>query len=375
MKDIISRIIKETFKNIPLPDQEEVLKQVESILGFLSQYETLRRITISEITLKVLKEELAVHKTPLGDDGLAARKAEAKLFIDANVWDGEDRSGATGDGACFNPDELQELIDDLVEHLGATKGPEGEAPSTEDMGHIMREADEKLQKPPCLECGAMTAKEAETMCICGGDKDYCHGQDLWPDDEEVRTPDEWAEEMGFEIIDPDGWRWKCGELEPRPYSEEISRKEFNVRAIRSTIRPKEYALEEQPDGTIIPVETTGNEASLVTGPDALLEAVKGIRKSDCGAWLKDCNGIHRCSEGREKRQELMRLLDKLYKAANTITEKTPCLALEIVSHAAMMGCKCQSTGPGVEENRHWQSCIVGKAQAYLGRKVSRQGGE
>lgn len=38
-----------------------------------------------------------------------------------------------------------------------------------------------LTSPPCLECGAMTAKEAETMCICGGDKDSCHGCDLWPD--------------------------------------------------------------------------------------------------------------------------------------------------------------------------------------------------
>ncbi|MCK5617050.1 hypothetical protein KAR91_85095 [Candidatus Pacearchaeota archaeon] len=55
------------------------------------------------------------------------------------------------------------------------------------------------------------------------------------------------------------------------------------------------------------------------GLDALTEVVRDIRKSDCGAWLKDCNGIHRCSEGREKRQELMRLLDKLYKAERQIT--------------------------------------------------------
>ena len=52
------------------------------------------------------------------------------------------------------------------------------------------------------------------------------------------------------------------------------------------------------------------------GLDAMLEVVKSIRKSDCGAWLKDCNGIHRCSDGREKRQDLSRLLDKLYKAAS-----------------------------------------------------------
>ena len=36
-------------------------------------------------------------------------------------------------------------------------------------------------KPPCQECGATTLEEAEKMCICSGDKDYCHGQELWPD--------------------------------------------------------------------------------------------------------------------------------------------------------------------------------------------------
>lgn len=35
--------------------------------------------------------------------------------------------------------------------------------------------------PPCSECGAKTKKEAETMCICSGDKDSCHGCDLWLD--------------------------------------------------------------------------------------------------------------------------------------------------------------------------------------------------
>jgi hypothetical protein len=35
--------------------------------------------------------------------------------------------------------------------------------------------------PPCLECGAMTPEEASTKCICAGDKDSCHGCDLWPD--------------------------------------------------------------------------------------------------------------------------------------------------------------------------------------------------
>ncbi len=41
----------------------------------------------------------------------------AKDFIDANVWDGEDRSGANWDVASFTPDDLQELVDDLIENL------------------------------------------------------------------------------------------------------------------------------------------------------------------------------------------------------------------------------------------------------------------
>ena len=65
------------------------------------------------------------------------------------------------------------------------------------------------------------------------------------------------------------------------------------------------------------IEQTESNYVLSGGLNAMLETVKEIRKSDCGAWLKDCNGIHSCSEGREKRQELMRLLDKLYKAAST----------------------------------------------------------
>ena len=44
-------------------------------------------------------------------------KAEAKDFINANVWDGEDRSGAKNDRIVFDPDELIELIDELIDSL------------------------------------------------------------------------------------------------------------------------------------------------------------------------------------------------------------------------------------------------------------------
>ena len=33
----------------------------------------------------------------------------------------------------------------------------------------------------CAECGAKNAEQAESMCICCGDKDHCHGVTLWPD--------------------------------------------------------------------------------------------------------------------------------------------------------------------------------------------------
>lgn len=41
-------------------------------------------------------------------------------------------------------------------------------------------AEPDRSKPPCLKCGAMTEQEAEVMCWCSGDNDYCHGQELWP---------------------------------------------------------------------------------------------------------------------------------------------------------------------------------------------------
>ncbi len=43
------------------------------------------------------------------------------------------------------------------------------------------EQEERLKKPSCVECGAKTQEEAATLCICSGDKDHCHGCDLWPD--------------------------------------------------------------------------------------------------------------------------------------------------------------------------------------------------
>ncbi len=48
---------------------------------------------------------------------LSKMKAEAKLFIDANVWGSESRCGVVNDRAFFSPDGLQELVDELIEDM------------------------------------------------------------------------------------------------------------------------------------------------------------------------------------------------------------------------------------------------------------------
>ena len=48
----------------------------------------------------------------------------------------------------------------------------------------IKEAREGLKEVglACGECGAITPKEGETVCIRSGDKDDCHGCALWEDE-------------------------------------------------------------------------------------------------------------------------------------------------------------------------------------------------
>jgi hypothetical protein len=47
---------------------------------------------------------------------------------------------------------------------------------------------------------------------------------------------------------------------------------------------------------------------------------------------------------------------------------------EVIEHAARLGCHCQMNANDCEINRHWPSCIVGKAQKILGKKVTIKAG-
>lgn len=46
--------------------------------------------------------------------------------------------------------------------------------------------------------------------------------------------------------------------------------------------------------------------------------------------------------------------------------------MECVKHLAGHTCHCQSSAPDVDRNRHYASCMVGKAQAFLGAKVEEK---
>ena len=46
--------------------------------------------------------------------------------------------------------------------------------------------------------------------------------------------------------------------------------------------------------------------------------------------------------------------------------------MECVKHLASCSCGCQTSGPDVSKNRHVNSCMVGKAQAFLGHKVTEK---
>jgi len=43
--------------------------------------------------------------------------------------------------------------------------------------------------------------------------------------------------------------------------------------------------------------------------------------------------------------------------------------MDIIEHAAGMSCSCQKTAEDVKKNKHLKSCVVGKAQAFLGQPV------
>lgn len=63
-----------------------------------------------------------------------------------------------------------DLLGDASSDWGPLVTPEEDARLTHQMKY-----------GPCFECGAATLEEAERKCKCAGDKDSCHGCDIWPD--------------------------------------------------------------------------------------------------------------------------------------------------------------------------------------------------
>jgi hypothetical protein len=45
--------------------------------------------------------------------------------------------------------------------------------------------------------------------------------------------------------------------------------------------------------------------------------------------------------------------------------------MEAVMHLSRAPCSCARNGPDVDANAHFESCMVGRAQKYLGREVTK----
>lgn len=50
--------------------------------------------------------------------------------------------------------------------------------------------------------------------------------------DDLKTPDEWCKLLGYEVMDPDGWRGSNG----RPWTDPISQAEFEARIVTCTLR-------------------------------------------------------------------------------------------------------------------------------------------
>ena len=55
-------------------------------------------------------------------------------------------------------------------------------------------------------------------------------------DSEIKTSSEWIKEVGYEVLDPDGW--DRSNFQYSWYEEEITYEEFQKRLINSTVRRK-----------------------------------------------------------------------------------------------------------------------------------------
>lgn len=51
----------------------------------------------------------------------------------------------------------------------------------------------------------------------------------------VMTPADWEQETKINVIDPDGWRFIHGGMQPKSYREAITKEEFMARVAWSTV--------------------------------------------------------------------------------------------------------------------------------------------
>lgn len=90
---------------------------------------------------------------------------------------------------------------------GANQCPGCNEEAAADLRRTINEMDARREVPPCLDCGAVSADDARGKCICGGDRDDCHGCYLWPDDEEEAEMTNQLREVVADAL-PRDWQGK-----------------------------------------------------------------------------------------------------------------------------------------------------------------------
>jgi hypothetical protein len=95
-----------------------------------------------------------------------------------------------------------------------------------------------------------------------------------------------------------------------------------------------------------------------------------LQSNDGGKWR-----VPKFRLTPEEGEELQRIFEGREDAKRpTLPTWYPAEVIEVVEHAARLNCHCQMNANDCEINRHWPSCIVGKAQKLLGVKVTIKAG-
>jgi hypothetical protein len=107
---------------------------------------------------------------------------------------------------------------------------------------------------------------------------------------DLKSPAEWETITGRRVHDPDGWRGADG----RPWTDPITREEFDRRAALSTTAPMTDPLEHRHQEMLERDAARLNEERPVDPPESRIHAA--VRRADIAAWLRSPEALRALTE-------------------------------------------------------------------------------